>query len=128
MEQSFNTLCRHFYENAFFNQILLHMVQNQTEMMNSLSVIKRAVEGIAGVEGGVNVTGVGAMEEESSGFGRRKPFCCRGIRELVFRVRQGSGWGYKHLSFRGNWGWVEGNGRGLQTLLPPRECDTGLWG
>jgi len=37
-------------------------------MMNSLSVIKRTVERIVGVEGGINATGVGAVEEESLGL------------------------------------------------------------
>ena len=80
MEQSFNSLCRQFYENALFtNQILLQLAQNQTEMMNSLSIIKRTVEKIVGVEGGINVTGVGAMEEESSGLGEENRSVAGGI-------------------------------------------------
>ena len=80
MEQLFNTLCRHVYENAFFtNQILLNVAQNLTEVMNTFSIIKRSVEGIAGVEGGINVTGIGAMEQTSSGLGEERLSAARGI-------------------------------------------------
>ena len=49
-------------------------------MMNSLSVIKRAVEGIAGVEGGINLTGVMAMEEQSLGLGEENLSVAGGFR------------------------------------------------
>ena len=68
------------------------MVQNQTEMMNSLSIIKRVVEGIAGVEGGgVNVTGIGAMEEESSGLGEENLSVAGGFGNWSFRLGRAVG-------------------------------------
>ena len=48
-------------------------------MMNSLSVTKRTVERIVGVEGGINATGVGAMEEESLGLGEENLSVAGGI-------------------------------------------------
>ena len=45
------------------------MVQKQTEMINSISSLQGTLEGIVGIEEGINLTGVGAMEEESSGLG-----------------------------------------------------------
>ena len=59
-------------------------MQNVTEVINTLSIIKRTVEGIAGVEGGINVTGVGAMEQKSSGLGEEHLSAARGIGNWSF--------------------------------------------
>jgi len=45
------------------------MVQKQTEMINSISSLQGTLEGIVGIEEGINLTGVGAMQEKSSGLG-----------------------------------------------------------
>ena len=59
------------------------MAQNQTEMMNSLSIIKHTVERIVGVEGGITVTGVGAMEEEYPGLREENASVAGGIRNWL---------------------------------------------
>ena len=120
MEQSFNSLCGHFYENAFFtNQILLQLAQNQTEMMNSLSVTKRTVERIVGVEGRINSTGVGAMEEESSGLGEENFSVTGGIGNWSLGLGRAVG-GATNTSAFGQWEMGGEQGKGLQTVLPPR--------
>jgi len=48
-------------------------------MLNSISSLQRTLEGIAGVEGGINLTGVGAMGEESSGLGEANISVAEGI-------------------------------------------------
>ena len=126
MEQSFNTLCRHVYENAFFtNQILLNMAQNLTEVMNSLSIIKRTVEGIAGVEGGINVTGVGVMEQKSSDLGEEHLSAARGIGNWSLGLGRVVG-GATNTSLLGEWGMGGGQWEGLQPLLLPWEWEMGL--
>ena len=122
MEQSFNTLCRHVYENTFFtNQILLNMAQKLTEVMNTLSIIKHTVEGIAEVEGGINITGVGAREQKSSGLGEEHLSAARGIRNWFLGLGRvvGGATNTSASGGMGDGGMGGGQWEGLQPLLHP---------